>query len=54
MPSVYYKDLRQLLSVSIGEIGEEIDFLTQSMAPGASLPFVSGGIMILKCNKIFL
>lgn len=54
MPGIYYKDLWQLLSASISEIGEEIDFLKQSMALGASLPFISGRIMILKCNNIFL
>lgn len=54
MPSVYYKNLWQLLSVSICEIGEEIDFLKQSMSLSASLPFISRRIIILKCSKIFL
>lgn len=53
MPSIYYKNLWQLLSVNVSEIDEEIDFLKQSMALDESLPFISRRIIILKCNKIF-
>lgn len=53
MPSICYKKLWQLLSLSISEIGEEIDFLKQSMAVGTPPPFISRRIIILKCNKIF-
>lgn len=53
MPSIYYKNLWQLLSVNVSEIGEEIDFLKQSMALDESLPFISRRIILLKCNKIF-
>lgn len=54
MPSICYKKLWQLLPLSISEIGEEIDFLKQSMAVGTPPPFISRRIIILKCNKIFL
>lgn len=53
MPSICYKNLWQLLSVNVSEIGEEIDFLKQSMALDESLPFIPRRIIILKCNKIF-
>lgn len=53
MPSIYYKNLWQLLSVTVSEIDEEIDFLKQSMAIDESLPSISRRIIILKCNKIF-
>lgn len=53
MPGIYYKNLWQLLSVNVSEIGEEINFLKHSMALDESLPFISRRIIILKCNKIF-
>lgn len=53
MPSIYYTNLWQLLSVNVSERGEEIDFLKKSMALDESLPFIPRRIIILKCNKIF-
>lgn len=46
--SIHSTNLWQLFSVSISEIGEEIDFLKQSMDLAVPPPLISEQIIILK------